>query len=912
MSNICSERFIRFITGQRANFDDLTEADARTVRAAQLDAVIELSPLTMSINVLNAAIIVFVLWNNEHNLFLASWGGATVLVALFGLRTWIRSRQVKRNGASPRAVRRFTLHAFVLSFIWGAMPVVLFNVLPPTQQFIIASVVTGMIAGGAFCLSTIPTAGLVYTWTLSLMSATALLLTGTEVYVAASGLLVLYAWFISRNLIVHGNMFMAHLRDTIELRNRGEVIGLLLKDFQEHASDWLWETDQNGVITRGLARFADAVATTATALEGAPLRDVLERMAVADSTVHEDVAFAMERRLRFHDLEVVVHAGDECLFWSLTGKPVFDAAGEFVGYRGVAADITMRRRAEQERERALEETFTLREQERVATASSQAKSAFLATMSHEIRTPMNAVIGLSSALLSANMNDEQHHLVATIYESSNSLLRLLDDVLDLSKLESGRIDFEAMPFSMAALMDNTASIVDARVRAKGLALRTLVGPLPPALVGDQIRIRQVLLNLITNAIKFTDTGFIEVAVRCLESDGGSATIECAVRDTGIGIAPDKLATIFEEFTQADASINRRFGGTGLGLAISKRLVEQMAGEIGVSSVPGKGTTFTFRVSLPLAATADLANLARHKDTSDCAVLIARLGRPLRILLAEDNETNQLVFRKLMEGCDAEITIACNGRSALEAASREAFDLVFMDMRMPEMDGLAAARAIRALGGDWARRPIIALTANAFADDVKACRDAGMSDFMAKPIRKNVLMDKLADLVPLLTAADCGVRSASVPAPQPAASAASDAPAPSGDAARSAEHAIPLVDRQVIDVLIEEIDLDGVQEMLAVFLKETATRLASLRVGAATLEHAQIRDEAHTLKGSAGTVGLGCLAALAAVLERSADSVAGEELLRLLVELETCFERSREALAKVLPEPVSKSAHEAAA
>jgi PAS domain S-box-containing protein len=432
----------------------------------------------------------------------------------------------------------------------------------------------------------------------------------------------------------------------------------------------------------------------------------------------------MERRKHgasdAYEMEVLNKNGD-AKWWLISGAPLYDDKNDFAGSIGIHLDITSQKRLEEE----------LRAAKQEAENSAHAKEIFLANMSHEIRTPMNAIIGLGKLLARTRLDDQQAFYLDVIRNASDNLMVIINDLLDFSRLEAGKVSLEQIPFRLREHIDKAVQILKFRAEEKGLLLECRCDDnISDALIGDPHRLNQVLMNLLSNAVKFTEKGGVKVNCELLEGTKDRQVIRFTVADTGIGMSEEFLAHLFDKFTQEDESISRRYGGTGLGMSISKQLVELMGGTIDVVSKKNKGTSISFNLEMAKGDERDLE--ADDEVLPDTAALQGK-----RILLAEDNAMNRLLATTILSQYGASVYEAADGEQAVEAIKTQEFDIVLMDMQMPVMNGLEATRLIRDGINDTI--PIIALTANAQQQEARRCSEAGMNDFITKPFDEGVMV-----------------------------------------------------------------------------------------------------------------------------------------------------------------------------
>lgn len=506
------------------------------------------------------------------------------------------------------------------------------------------------------------------------------------------------------------------------------------KQFVEAASDIIYRLDSEGRFTYANPVALRVIGLDADKATGLHFETLVAPECLEDVRAFYEKQFAERLTNTYYEMPIITTRG-ETVWIGQNVQLVFEGE-RMVGLQAVARDITERKRTE----------AALLEAKQIAEDSSRAKEQFLANMSHEIRTPMNAVLGMTHLLMGTGTTDEQGRYLNAIKFSADNLLALINDLLDFSKIEAGKIVFEEVAFSVGDMLQGLADSLRFNAEERGLYLLVETSPsVPQYLVGDPVRLNQILINLVGNALKFTESGGVRVLADLAENDGDAAHVRFRVEDTGIGIPKDKQALIFQSFSQASSDTTRKYGGTGLGLAIVKELVELQEGELDLESTEGVGTTFTVTLRYPVALSPPQLPALRGEPAS---------LKGARILLVEDNEVNQFVAYRMLEQWGALVSIAENGRIAVERVAESAddpssgFDLVLMDIQMPEMDGYEATRHIRStLGRSAEDLPVLALTASTMADQRRAMLAAGMNEVVMKPFEPDMLRARIGSFLP---------------------------------------------------------------------------------------------------------------------------------------------------------------------
>ena len=562
--------------------------------------------------------------------------------------------------------------------------------------------------------------------------------------------------------------------------------------------------------------------------------------------------------------EQIVWPDDTTTWVSTTKAPLRNFVGEIIGTFGISRDITNRKATEEAQREARE----------AAEAANRAKGDFLAHMSHEIRTPMNAILGLTDLALETNLNEVQRDYLETVLISAESLLGVINQILDFSKIDANKVELEIVPFDLHSVVHDTIKSLDFRAAEKALQLELTIGPnVPTAVRGDSTRFRQVLVNLIANAIKFTERGEIKIDIASVEQNDDNAVISVAVSDTGIGIPEAGIDNIFREFQQADSSTTRQYGGTGLGLAISAKLVELMGGEISVKSNVGTGSVFQFTARFELATSAEIEELNGNNEPADAVAV--QDHRALKILLAEDGLANQKLVLGILGRMGHNADVAGDGRQAVEKYAAKQYDLVLMDVQMPEMDGLEATQQIRKMESEANRHtPIIAITAHAMEEDRRRCLNAGMDEYLRKPVRRKELNEAMLRL--------CGIGSG--PTEEPTTPTETKP-----ETSWNETEALEAVDG----------DVELLKVVIDAFLGECDELMSNLAAAIEQEDLPTLRRVAHTIKGATRIFAVSTIHELAAFMEQRAAEDEPADFEQMFGELSIAIDTLRRELKEYL-------------
>jgi len=744
-----------------------SDADIARLRTARIQQLFDLATTALFGTLIVAAALTALLWNLEPNWLLLLWFGCVAAIVIPRMAQVSAFRRASpTGGAATRWLRWYIVGTTASGLTWGALAVLSLPTGSAAHDFAVVFCIAGLSSASLATYFPVRTAHLAYVLPALLPVAGCFFHQGGRPNIVMGALVLVF--LIA--LVKTGKLMNRTNTESLKLRfeNRGLIDFLseektraekLNRELQseiaerrlavdamqeserryrqivENATDLIYQTDINGFVTLANEVTLRITGFTKEELIGRHYLQWIPDEYRERVRKFYETQFTERISETYYEFPILTKQGETV--WVGQNTQLTMEGDRVLVLQAISRDITERKQWEEKLRRALAMAERLRAEAEVAN---RAKSEFLANMSHEIRTPMNAIIGMTDLALNTELTREQGEYLDAVKKSGDSLLRLIDDILDLSRMEAGKLDLVEVAFGLRECVNDVMTTVSFEADKKRIELvRRIPDGIPDAVVGDPGRLSQVLSNLVSNAIKFTEKGEVIVRVALESEADDEVSLQFSVTDSGIGIPAEKQQMIFREFEQADSSSTRKHGGTGLGLAISSRLVEMMGGRIWVESEADKGSTFHFTVRLGIGGES-----ARPSPAPP--YLQRKSSRPLRILLAEDNEINRLVAVRMLERMGHAVAVAINGKEALSAVEKHAFDLILMDVQMPEMDGLEATKAIREFEKNTGKHlPIVAMTAYSMKGDKERFLESGMDGYIRKPINSAELFRTLENL-----------------------------------------------------------------------------------------------------------------------------------------------------------------------
>ena len=823
------------------------DSDASQIRAEQIHLLMEGLRASIPTSIVIAGVTSYVLWPVIAHSVVVAWLGVVVLVNLLrGALALLYFKTGEKSGTDAKWLPAFTAGTALAGAIWGLGAWMLYPPDAVAHQAFLGVLVAGLTAGAVTTLSASLSATLAFI-SLSLTPLAVRFLSSDQDVIFALGLLTILFLGITATGARRMNVSIVQ-NVRLRLRSSNQVTALKESEEQARKLSMVAARTDNAVILTDSAGRIEWVNEGFTRITGYTLPEVLGRTpgsVLQGPETDEQVVQRMRETLRrgqgFEE-QVLNYTKDGRPYWiSLEVQPIKDEAGETEQFMAIERDITESRAHQQQLEQARYE----------AERASQAKSDFLAMMSHEVRTPLNGVLGSLGLLRDTALDAEQRKYVETSRRSAEWLLCVINNILDFSKMEAGKIGLEPTVFSIPGLVESVVEMLEPRASEKAISIVAEIDPAVPGIAdGDSTKIRQVLLNLAGNGVKFTSRGEVRISASIIERSENLMRLRFTVSDTGVGIAPEHQGNIFDEFWSRQQDKSHGSQGTGLGLSISRKLVHVLGGDIDFESRKGEGSRFWFDIPLtPVSRDAAAVEEERSVINRNKAAWAGEIHLKGRVLVAEDNPANQMIIQSLLGRLGLSVDVVADGLEAVNAASNRPYDLILMDIGMPEMDGVAATRIIRTLEGPMARVPIVAVTAHVMRGERESLLTQGLDDYLSKPIDRTALLDCLTRWLKS----------------EPAHVKVTDRT----ETPTQAHGPDVLIDRGVLDQLLADVGAENAEAVVDAFLQELAMQTIALEGAADRSDLNAMAQAAHRLKSSAASFGAIRLSQVVASIEQAA-------------------------------------------